>query len=145
MKKEEELLKQLLSGIVPKEWTEIFEIESFKESEKEFNIVLVEKEDLVPEDIKEEDWVLNGYCRTLELMGFPLKGKPTYIKIKKRRWKIRGQSKSYTNTYDLYLDGVKATKEFALFLKEFDRKTTNEFFLTWSDYRNVRQEDIPMV
>ena len=145
MKNPEVLLKHLLSGIVPQKWTEIFELELIEEKKKEFNITLVEKANLVPERIKEKDWVLNGYCRSIELMSFPLKGKATYVIIKKRRWKIRGQNTCYTNSYDLYLEGVKATKEFALFLKELDRKAANEFFLAWPNYRHLRQKDISMV
>ena len=138
MKNADNFIKKLLGGIIPKEWTEIFELSSFEEQKKEFRLELVEKESLVPEKIKNKDWVLNGYCRTVELMSFPLKGKSTYITIKKRRWKIQGQNICYTNNYDLHLDGVKATKEFALFLKKLDRQTADEFFLTWPDYRHLR-------
>jgi hypothetical protein len=139
------LIKNLLAGIVPKEWTEIFELEEIKEREKEFNLVLIEKADLVPEEIQGKDWVLNGYCSPLEIMSFPLKGKATYVTIKKRKWKIRGESISYRNSYDLHLKGVKATKEFAIFLKELDREAADEFFLTWPHYRHLREEDISLV
>lgn len=145
MKTSEDLLKELLAGIIARDWIEKFELKEVKEKNKEFSILLVEKEELVPKEIKKRDWVLNGYCRTVELLSFPLKGKATYIKIKKRRWKIRGESKCYTNSYDLYFNGVKATKEFALFLKELSREEADEFFLTWPDYGDLREKDTSLV
>ena len=48
-------------------------------------------------------------------------GKRCFLRLTKRKWKIRGSNgfKSYTNTYDFVLEGTKATKLFGSFLKEF--------------------------
>jgi len=145
MSKANEITQNLLGAIVPKELLNIFELADFKEKYNEFNMTLEEKESLVPDNIKDKNWILNGFCRPLELMSFPLKGKPTYIKIKRRRWKIRGTMKSYTNPYDLHYPGVKATKEFADFLKELDREALDEFLDTWPVYRRVWEKDTSLV
>ena len=145
MFKENDITKELLSGIVPEGWTDIFELTSFKEKHNEFDIALEERADLVPDAIKNKDWVLNGYCKALELMDFPLRGKPVYIKIKRRRWKIRGEGRSYANPHDLNYPGVKATKEFADFLKGLDREALDEFLDAWPVYRRMWEKDTSLV
>lgn len=57
---------------------------------------------------------------TIELNSFPISGKRCFLKLTRRKWKIRGSdgSKSYINTYDFTLEGTKATKSFGSFLKE---------------------------
>jgi len=62
--------------------------------------------------------VLDGFCNPLELQTFPLNDKPVYFKIYRRRWKVSDDNKHHSNRYDLHPSGVKATFEFANFLKE---------------------------
>jgi hypothetical protein len=84
----------------------------------EWIVYLVEKEELVPKEIRNMDRVLNGFMNPLELQTFPLKDKAVYLLVKRRRWKIRGeQNKSYHNSYDLTETGVKASPAFGAFLK----------------------------
>ena len=53
----------------------------------------------------------------LELLHFSVKGKSLYLKLYRRRWKGSCNNQHYSNRYDFHPEGVKATHEFASFLK----------------------------
>jgi len=109
----------LYSLFVPQEILNSFSIASIEEKDEDLFIYLIEKEDCIPD--KSLDLVQNGYMNPVELNSFPVVGKRCFLRLTRRKWKIRGSSgsKSYTNTYDFALEGTKATKLFGSFLKEF--------------------------
>ncbi|HLR90885.1 MAG TPA: hypothetical protein VK040_07995 [Balneolaceae bacterium] len=107
----------LLRLLVPEEILEFFEISDVRESEQSIELELRERKELTPEALKGKDVVLDGFCNPIELQSFPLKGKATYIKLFRRRWKPRGQAKHSTNSYDFAQPGTKATRAFGAFLK----------------------------
>jgi hypothetical protein len=109
----------LYSLFVPQEILNSFSIASIEEKDEDLFIYLIEKEDCIPD--KSLDLVQNGYMNPVELNSFPVVGKRCFLRLTRRKWKIRGSngSTSYTNTYDFALEGTKATKLFGSFLKEF--------------------------
>lgn len=109
----------LYSLLVPQEILNSFEIASVEEKKEDLFIYLLEKNSCLPTD--ELDLVQNGYMNPVELNSFPVVGKRCYLRLTRRKWKVRGSdgSPSYTNTYDFALEGTKATKLFGSFLKEF--------------------------
>lgn len=121
MHKEFEMLDTLASIFMPKNLLKFFTLKKVKEVS------------------------LNGYCKPIELMTFPAGGKPVYLKIKRRRWVVKGKKESYTNTYDLNYQGVKATKEFADFLKGLDREALDEFLNAWPVYRRMWEKNTSLV
>ena len=104
---------------MPQEILNSFSIASIEEKDEDLFIYLIEKEDCIPD--KSLDLVQNGYMNPVELNSFPVVGKRCFLRLTRRKWKIRGSTgaKSYTNTYDFELEGTKATKLFGAFLKEF--------------------------
>ena len=113
---------ELLKAFLPIKWLACFELKEFSERNKEWQIVLVEKEDCIPKELQDKEAVQNGFLNPVEISDFPLRGKSTYLKFIRRRWKEAGQNKSYFNQYDFHPKGMKATKEFGSFLKGFDRR-----------------------
>jgi hypothetical protein len=71
--------------------------------------------------------MLNGFCDPVELLHFHIKGKPLYLQLYRRQWKESGSFGDYSNSYDLHPEGVKATREFAAFLKEAGGVTSREY------------------
>ena len=124
-------IKDALAGVLPKEWLESFDITEMKELPREWQITLVEKEHLVPKELKGRDVVQNGYMNPVEIEDYPLRGKPTYLKFFRRRWKEQGSTEGCANTYDFHPEGMKATREFGAFLKELDRGEADLFFDHW--------------
>ena len=145
MMTDKQMLETVLSGLMPIEWLEWFEVEKIEEKKKEWNILLREKESRLPEGIGAQEWSLNGYRNSIGLMTFPLRSKPVYIEILRRRWIVKGSTDSISNTYDLHYPGVKATKPFADFLKELDRDALDEFLNAWPVYRRVWEENTSLV
>lgn len=122
------LIKDLLSVFFPEEITLHFEITSVNEKKAYIEIRFDELPELVPASMPEDrEVVLDGFCNPLELQSFPLKGKPVYLKLYRRRWKYKNEKKHYSNTYNLNPDGVKATKEFASFLKAAFGQTPDQY------------------
>ena len=80
--------------------------------------------------------------KQVEIVDFPFRGIPLYIRIHRRRWKKRGEDKkSYFNNYEFHPPGMKATNKFALFLKELTRQERSEFFCAWPSIRLISQKD----
>lgn len=140
-----EMLDTFTSMFISEDLLESFSVKKIKEKKNEWKMILDEKTDRVPQKIKEKEVSLNGYCKPIELMAYPVGGKPVYVIFKRRRWVVKGDRESYTNTYDLHYPGVKATKELSDFLKELDRKELDEFLNAWPMYRDLREENTSLV
>ncbi|MCD7930174.1 MAG: hypothetical protein LUH15_01695 [Tannerellaceae bacterium] len=112
------LNNQLLSTIFPDDILLCFELSSIEEYEKSIELCFQEKKELIPKELKGvSNVILDGFCNPLELLNYPLKGKPTYLRIYRRRWRQSGTHKHYHNIYKLHPKGIKVTHDFASFLK----------------------------
>lgn len=122
------VLQSLFKVLFPEEITNHFEIKEVKEFQSRIDIIMEELPELIPESLSSSaEIALDGFCNALELQSFPLKGKPVYLKLYRRRWKEKGDKKHYSNTYNFHPDGVKATKEFASFLKEAFGQSADQY------------------
>jgi hypothetical protein len=113
----EHILQSLVSSLLPQAIYQHFAFVSISEQAYGVAIRLEEYAELIPPALENKDnIVLDGFCNPLELLHFSMKGKPLYLKLHRRRWKISGEHTHYSNSYDLHPEGVKATHEFASFL-----------------------------
>jgi len=113
-----DLFNDLVMSLLPSEVCQHFAIVSLTEHSYGVELRLEEFADLLPVALNDKAHVVrDGFCNPLELLHFSLKGKPLYLKLYRRRWKESCSNKHYSNHYDLHPDGVKATHEFASFLK----------------------------
>jgi hypothetical protein len=117
----QELLQKFAKQLIPEEILLSFEVVDIDDSSAiELIISLVEKSDLTPQS--ESELVLNGFLKEVELTHFPANGRVCYLRLTRRRWKLRNQSESsesFYNSYDYTVEGTKATKSFGAFLKSF--------------------------
>lgn len=118
---------KILRLIVPEEIVSYFDLIETKEGSTFTELYLEEKKELIPAVIKDQDVVLDGFCNPLSLLTFPLKGLPTYLVLKRRRWKLKGGGTHYSNDYYFNHPNIKATKEFAAFLKEVHGHTPDQY------------------
>ncbi|MDR2692161.1 MAG: hypothetical protein LBB73_07730 [Dysgonamonadaceae bacterium] len=124
----ETLLQSLVEHLLPKEISLYFGLTSIEEKSHGIELRMEEYAGLLPLALREaEETVLDGFCNPLELLHFSMKGKPLYLKLYRRRWKEPGSEKHYSNRYDLHPEGVKATHEFASFLKDEVGCTADEY------------------
>ena len=129
---ENALYHELLKLIVPKEITDNFELIEIVERTNMITLSFEELAIRIPKPLSGKEVVLDGYLNQLELQTFPLKDKTVYIALRRRRWKEKGDSKqSYSNTYELHVEGMKTTKEFGAFLKEEFGLQPDEYNKLW--------------
>jgi transposase len=129
---EKALYQELLKLIVPKEITDNFELIEIVERTNMITLSFEEYSSRIPKPLQGKEVVLDGYLNQLELQTFPLKDKTVYIAIRRRRWKEKGDNKqSYSNTYELHVEGMKTTKEFGAFLKEEFGLQPDEYNKLW--------------
>lgn len=122
------MLTLLLKNVLPEGICQAFDVVSLTEKAHGIEMRLEEKTGLLPSVIKETSTaVLDGFCNPLELLHFSLKGKPLYLRLYRRRWKASGSNTHYSNHYDFHPQGVKATHEFAAFLKGEAGCTADEY------------------
>jgi len=129
---EKALYQDLLKLIVPKEITDNFELIEIIEKTNMITLSFEELTIRIPKPLIGKEVVLDGYLNQLELQTFPLKDKTVYIALRRRRWKEKGDSQqSYSNTYELHVEGMKTTKEFGAFLKEEFGLQPDEYNKLW--------------
>jgi hypothetical protein len=119
----QDLLQKFAKQLVPEDILLSFDVIDIDDSSPtDLIISLVEKSDLTPKH--EKELVLNGFLKEVELTHFPANGRVCYLRLKRRRWKIKNQpasSESFYNSYDYTVEGTKATKSFGAFLKSFGK------------------------
>ncbi len=109
---------ELSRMMIPRDFLEYFEVFEIRELPSEWNVILYEKEDLVPDKLKQKaDVVLDGYCNPMTLLSHCFSIKPIYLVMKRRRWKQAGTNIHYSNEYTLTKDAAKLTPDMAGFLK----------------------------
>lgn len=116
--KQSDWADQVLRIFVPREYLNDFAINHIEELPDEWVIELVEKEDRIPEALKDKEAVLDGYCNEVDILTHAFSLKKIYLRLIRRRWKEKGSNKAYNNEYDLHIPGMKTTREFRDFLKE---------------------------
>lgn len=141
---------ELLKILLPKEISEKYDLLKIKEKEKEIIFYLTEKEINLPETAKRarsegEKIVKNGYRKPIELIDHTVKGKLSYLRITRRRWKIKGTNISFENNYKLHEKGMKCTIGFGNFLKSLGKYRRRKFFSSWENIRNIREKDFSLV
>lgn len=119
--------KSYLRLLAPEDILKSFELVEIKDGNSCNELYFEEKEALIPPELTGLDVVLDGFCNPLSLLSFPLKGKPTYLVLKRRRWKPKGGGSHHSNEYYFSYPNIKATKEFAAFLKDVHGHTPDEY------------------
>ena len=115
------ITEKIAQVLVPKEILEDFNVVDVQELKNEWIIILEEKAERIPSSLQGKDVVLDGFYDTLDLISCVMMEQIIYLRIKRRRWKERCNTKHEHNQYDHQFEGMKTTKRFAAFLKEADR------------------------
>ncbi len=116
---------ELASFIIPKELLEYFEITEIKKhetarAEKRLYIHLTEK-NTVPVESAGRRMESKGFYPEMEVQDFPLRGRPVFLMIRRRRWRDKETGEEIMRGWSLIPEGTKYTREFADFLKELAR------------------------
>lgn len=123
----EDLLKSLLEIHIPKEYLDYFELAEVRNKADCYELVLHEREDLLPHELRDKQPVLDGFCNPVNILSHSFSLKRIYLIVRRRRWKVAGSEEHYSNSYDLHPKGAKLTPQFVAFLKAVDRIPASKF------------------
>ena len=115
------LLTNLATIVMPPECLKDFDVTGIIDAKEKWVIELREKEDRVPTALTGKEVVNDGFCTPVDVLTHAFSLKRIYLRFYRRRWKERGSTQHYSNTYDLHLPGMRTTKALGDFLKEFAR------------------------
>ncbi len=118
-------LSTLIKLILPKELSDYFTVLGIKEEDKNIELFLEEK-NIPPEGYKKDDLLSKGYYEPVSIQDFPLRDRPVYLNIKRRRWKVKSTQKSISRDWKTVAQGTQLTQEFADFLKELYRLSSSK-------------------
>lgn len=119
----EELTHRALKVFLTEDILERFDIADVQEHEGRAIFSLKEK--YLPPKIKNIEIESKGFFPEITIQDFPVRGQPTYLKIKRRRWRNVVTKKEIPQPWNGVAGGTSYTKEFGDFLKDMDREGTN--------------------
>lgn len=119
-KKELEISKELLHLLLPELLVTHFELIKFKVEDKIVHIYFEEKPD-IPIEKKDKVLIAHGFHKEITIQDFPLRGKPVYLHVKRRRWIDKSTKQVVQRDWNIVAKGSRMTVEFAAFLKAISR------------------------
>ena len=116
--RQQNLSEEVYKVLIPAEYLADFEVNHIDNKPQEWIIELVEKEERIPKALAGKEAVLDGYNNEIDILTHAFSLKKIYLRLIRRRWKEKGDTKHYSNEYNLHIPGMKTTREFRDFLKE---------------------------
>lgn len=111
----------LLRAILPDVLIDNFDIVNFEKSAERFDIFLDEKKVQLKEDKYNSNIISYGFGEYHIIQDYPLRGRATYLHVRKRKWLDKSCGDIFSYDWDLSeFDGTRLNAEFVAFLKEGD-------------------------
>ena len=100
---------------------QILYVVNFEKTDFRFDIWLDEKKVQLKEDRRNGDIIAYGLGEYHEIRDFPIRGRATYLHVRKRKWLDKSNGEIFSYDWDLSeYDGTRLNAEFVAFLKEGD-------------------------
>ncbi len=112
--------EEIISLLLPEGLQEFFEITKIEKNLGSY-IIHLEENNSYPEEFKNSKLESKGFYEPVTVQDFPLRGKACYFIVKRRRWTDLSTGNIVSRNWDLVANGTRLTKEFADFLKAFNR------------------------
>lgn len=107
---------KLVKLILPEELFDYFDLINLEIKDNEIHAHL-EELDIKPIEYEDEKLSSKGFHLPIVVQDFPIRKKPLFLHIKRRRWLIESSCKVVSRNWDTVAKGTRLTKEFATFLK----------------------------
>jgi len=114
-----------LELVLPEGILKYFEVSDFKKGAESYSIYLTEK-NIPPEEYASDKLTSKGFYEDSTIRDFPIRGKASYLFIKRRRWLNETTGHPVYRDWEIVAKGTRMTQEFASFLKEIARHQTNQ-------------------
>ena len=95
---------------------EYFEFEKAEKASDSIHLYLFEK-NIHPIEFVGQKLTSKGFFDEIEVRDFPLRGKPCFLNLKRRKWLNETTGKIVFRDWNLVAKGTKMTKEFAFFFE----------------------------
>lgn len=112
---------ELLRAILPELLIDNFEVSRFEKTSERFDIWLDEKRVQIKDDKRNSSIISYGYGDYREIKDFPLRGRATYLHLRKCKWMDRTTGEVFSYDWEIPVDEcTRLNDEFVAFLKEGD-------------------------
>ena len=111
----------LLKVFLPVELVFYFEITNIESKEDISTIIYLEEKNIHPEQFKSNKLISKGFYEPVTIQDFPLRGKPCFLKVKRRRWLNEDTGDIVSRDWNTVAKGTRLTSDFANFLKGLNR------------------------
>jgi transposase len=88
------------------------------ENKTEYLVIEFEEKNELPGGYSAIEYESKGFMESKLIQDFPLRGKPVFLRIKKRRWRHKQTGSVIKRDFSFIADGSKFTKELSDFLKD---------------------------
>jgi hypothetical protein len=106
----------LVKLILPEELFDYFELIDLDVRDNQVHVYL-EEVDLKPAGYEKEKLISKGFHAPVTVQDFPLRDKPMFLHIRRRRWLIESSGQVISRNWNTVAKGTRMTKGFAAFLK----------------------------
>jgi len=113
----------LLTQLFPSELVKYFTITNFEtlldtKLNQEYILIEFEEKNAIPDGFSSSDYESKGFMESKRIQDFPLRGKPVFLKVRKRRWRHKETGEVIKRDFTFMADGSKFTQELSDFLKD---------------------------
>ena len=112
--------QQLAEFLLPEGLLYFFEIEKVYKTDEGFHIHLIEK-NIIPKEYHNQKVLSKGFLPEIKIQDFPMRGKPCFLRVKRRRWLLLESGKVISRDWNIVAQGTRITEDFATFLKGINR------------------------
>lgn len=116
MLSEKDHYQELVKLFLPTEIFEYFEIKDVVVKDRSVAVFLDER-DLKPSGYSSQLLTSKGFHPEAIIQDFPLRNKPVFLHVRRRRWLIESTGEVVSRDWDSVAEGTRYTKSFADFLK----------------------------
>lgn len=110
---------KLLRAILPEVLIDNFDVVKFEKTSTHFDIYLDEKKVMMREDKCNSHIISHGFSEYRTIQDFPIRGRATYLHVRKRKWLDKETGEIFSYSWDLSeFEETRLNSEFVSFLKE---------------------------
>lgn len=110
-----------MRAMLPDVLIDNFDVDSFEKADDRFDIWLDEKKVQLREGKFNNCVIAYGFGDYHTIQDFPIRGRATYLHVRKRKWLDKGTGEIFSYDWDISeFEGTRLNSEFVAFLKEGD-------------------------
>ena len=117
--------KSLIKLLLPEGILDYFDVKHVSTTDGVINIYL-EELNSIPAEFQGHKLTSKGFFEEIKVQDFPIRGKTSYLYIKRRRWLNESTGDTVYRDWELVAKGTRLTKDFAAFLKVIHRYQSSQ-------------------